>query len=222
MRLLLAEDDPRLGPRLKQNLKRAGFAVDLVDNGIDAEFHGFEEPYDCVILDLGLPGKPGLHVLQNWRSMKMTLPVIILTARDSWHERVEGLKAGADDYVGKPFHTEELLARIDALLRRSQERTGIQLKVAGISLDEERQQAILPSGEVIVLSGMEFRLLRYFMSKPGKILSQSQLNEHIYEGDSEHESNVLEVHISRLRQKIGKDTIKTRRGQGYIFEDPAL
>ena len=221
MRLLLVEDDPRLGPRLKQELKQAGFAVDLVDNGIDAQFQGEEEPYDLVILDLGLPDRSGLEVLQNWRQQKIALLVIILTARDSWSDRVEGLKAGADDYLGKPFHTEELLARIDALLRRSQERTGQYLEVAGLVLDEERQQVTLPTNETIVLSGVEFRLLRYFMSHPDKVLSQSQLAEHIYEGDLEHESNVVEVHISRLRQKIGKDTIKTRRGQGYIFCEPS-
>jgi len=221
MRLLLVEDDPRLGPRLKQELKQAGFAVDLVNNGIDAEFQGFEEPYDLVILDLGLPHRSGIEVLQNWRKHDVKLLVIILTARDSWSDRVEGLKAGADDYLGKPFHTEELLARIDALLRRSQDRIEQTINVAGLTLDEERQQITTSSGVASQLSGVEFRLLRYFMIHSGKILSQSQLAEHIYEGDLEHESNVVEVHISRLRQKIGKDYIKTRRGQGYIFCEPS-
>jgi len=220
MRLLLVEDDPRLGAQLKHDLKRIGFAVDWVENGIDGEFQGMEEPYDVVVLDLGLPGRSGLDVLQNWRKADKTLPVIILTARDSWHERVDGLKAGADDYLGKPFHTEELFARIDALLRRSQERLGEHFTAAGLILDEERQQVTLPSATIVELSGMEFRLLRYFMTKVGKILSQSHLIEHVYEGDTDHDSNVLEVHISRLRQKIGKDFIKTRRGQGYIFDIP--
>ncbi len=217
MRLLLVEDDPRLGPRLKQELKQAGFAVDLVNNSIDAEFQGFEEPYDLVILDLGLPHRSGIEVLQNWRKHDVKLLVIILTARDSWSDRVEGLKAGADDYLGKPFHTEELLARIDALLRRSQDRIEQTINVAGLILDEERQHVTTSLGITSQLSGVEFRLLRYFMIRSGTILSQSQLAEHIYEGDLEHESNVVEVHISRLRQKIGKDYIKTRRGQGYIF-----
>ena len=217
MRLLLVENDPRLGPRLKQELKQAGFAVDLVNNGIDAEFQGFEEPYDLVILDLGLPHRSGIEVLQNWRKHDVKLLVIILTARDSWSDRVEGLKAGADDYLGKPFHTEELLARIDALLRRSQDRIEQTINVAGLTLDEERQQVTTSLGVTCQLSGVEFRLLRYFMIRSGTILSQSQLAEHIYEGDLEHESNVVEVHISRLRQKIGKDYIKTRRGQGYVF-----
>ncbi len=219
MRLLLVEDDPRLGPRLKQDLKQAGFAVDLVNNGIDAEFQGLEEPYEIAILDLGLPDRSGIEVLQNWRKQDVKLLVIILTARDSWSDRVEGLKAGADDYIGKPFHTEELLARIDALLRRSQDRIEQTIKVAGLTLDEERQQVTTSLGVTTQLSGVEFRLLRYFMIRSGKILSQSQLAEHIYEGDLEHESNVVEVHISRLRQKIGKDYIKTRRGQGYIFSE---
>ncbi|MDQ7072594.1 MAG: response regulator transcription factor [Gammaproteobacteria bacterium] len=221
MRLLLVEDDPRLGSRLKQELKHAGFAVDLVNNGIDAEFQGIEEPYDLAVLDLGLPARPGIEVLKNWRKKKINLLVIILTARDSWSDRVDGLKAGADDYLGKPFHTEELLARIHALLRRSQDRIGQQIEVQGLTLDEERQQVTLPSGISRPLSGVEFRLLRYFMIRPNKILSQSQLAEHIYEGDSEHESNVIEVHISRLRHKIGKEYIKTRRGQGYLFCQPS-
>ena len=219
MRLLLVEDDALLGPRLRQDLRAAGYAVDLVDNGIDAQFQGEEESYDAVILDLGLPGRPGLEVLQNWRKAGSTLPVIVLTARDAWYERVDGLKAGADDYLGKPFHQEELLARLDALLRRAQERSQPQLSVAGLILDEDRQCVMLASGNTIDLTGTEFRLLRYMMSNPGKLLSKSRLTEHVYEGDADHESNVVEVHISRLRQKIGKDYIKTRRGQGYLFDD---
>ena len=217
MRLLLAEDDVRLGERLKQDLKRAGYAVDLSDNGIDAEFLGREEPYDAIILDLGLPGRPGLQVLQHWRREKIKTPVIILTARDAWHERVDGLKAGADDYLGKPFHLEELLARLDALLRRSQNRPGQALSIAGLSLDEEKQEVTLPSGETHALTGTEFRLLRYFMTHPDKILSKFRLTEHVYEGDADRDSNVIEAYIKRLRQKIGKAYIETRRGQGYMF-----
>ena len=217
MRLLLVEDDPVLGPRLRLDLRRAGYAVDLVDNGIDAQFQGEEESYDAVILDLGLPGRPGLEVLQNWRKAGSRLPVIVLTARDAWHERVDGLKAGADDYLGKPFHQEELLARLDALLRRAQERSEPQLTVAGLSLDEERQQVTLTDGEIIELTGTEFRLLRYMMINPGKLLSKSRLTEHVYEGDADRDSNVIESYIKRLRQKIGKTIIETRRGQGYIF-----
>ncbi|MCK5262832.1 MAG: response regulator transcription factor [Gammaproteobacteria bacterium] len=217
MRLLLVEDDAILGPRLRQDLRTAGYAVDLVDNGIDAQFQGEEEAYDAVILDLGLPGRPGLEVLQNWRKAGSALPVIVLTARDAWHERVDGLKAGADDYLGKPFHQEELLARLDALLRRAQERSEPQLAVAGLTLDEERQCVMLADGETIELTGTEFRLLRYMMINPGKLLSKSRLTEHVYEGDSDRDSNVIEAYIKRLRQKLGKSLIETRRGQGYIF-----
>ena len=217
MRLLLVEDDAVLGPRLRQDLRVAGYAVDLVDNGIDAQFQGEEEPYDAVILDLGLPGRPGLEVLRNWRNAGSALPVIILTARDAWHERVDGLKAGADDYLGKPFHQEELLARLDALLRRAQERSEPQLSVSGLILDEDRQSVLLASGDNIKLTGTEFRLLRYMMINPGKLLSKSRLTEHVYEGDADRDSNVIEAYIKRLRQKIGKSLIETRRGQGYIF-----
>ena len=217
MRLLLVEDDPVLGPRLRQDLRRAGYAVDLVDNGIDAQFQGEEEPYDAAILDLGLPGRPGLKVLQNWRKAGSRLPVIVLTARDAWHERVDGLKVGADDYLGKPFHQEELLARLDALLRRAQERSEPQLTMAGLSLDEERQQVTLTDGGIVELTGTEFRLLRYMMINAGKLLSKSRLTEHVYEGDADRDSNVIESYIKRLRQKIGKTLIETRRGQGYIF-----
>lgn len=217
MRLLLVEDDAILGPRLRQDLRSAGYAVDLVDNGIDAQFQGEEEAYDAVILDLGLPGRPGLDVLQNWRNAGIALPVIVLTARDAWHERVDGLKAGADDYLGKPFHNEELLARLDALLRRSQERTQTQLSVAGLTLDEDHQCVTLASGEAVELTGTEFRLLRYMMINPGKLLSKARLTEHVYEGDADRDSNVIEAYIKRLRQKIGKSLIETRRGQGYVF-----
>ena len=219
MRLLLVEDDPKLGPRLRQDLRNAGYAVDLTDNGIDAEFQGSEEAYDAVILDLGLPGRSGLEVLSNWRSAGNALPVIVLTARDAWHERVDGLKAGADDYLGKPFHLEELLARLDALLRRSQERTATPLTVADITLDEEHQRIMLADGTEHELTGTEFRLLRYFMINAGKILSKSRLTDHVYEGDADRDSNVIEAYIKRLRQKIGKERIETRRGQGYIFTD---
>jgi DNA-binding response OmpR family regulator len=217
MRLLLVEDDPIFGPRLRQDLRRAGYAVDLVDNGIDGQFQGETESYDAAILDLGLPGRPGLEVLQHWRKTGVQLPVLILTSRDAWHERVDGLKTGADDYLGKPFHQEELLARLDALLRRSQERSEPQLAAAGLSLDEQRQCVILADGARVELTGTEFRLLRYMMINPGKLLSKSRLTEHVYEGDADRDSNVIEAYIKRLRQKIGKALIETRRGQGYVF-----
>ena len=217
MRLLLVEDDRLLAGSLRKELERQGFAVDLADNGVDAEYLGEEEPYDIVILDLGLPQRPGLEVLRNWRHRGNRVPVIILTARDAWHERVDGFKSGADDYLGKPFHAEELVARIQALLRRSHDMPGARLRVAGLELDEERQQVCLAAGEVRELTGTEFRLLRYFMLNPGRILSKTRLTEHVYEQDFDRDSNLIEVYVRRLRDKLGKDRIQTRRGQGYLF-----
>ncbi|MEN8174419.1 MAG: response regulator transcription factor [Pseudomonadota bacterium] len=217
MRLLLVEDEQELAAAMIADLKQAGFAVDHADNGIDAEFLGREQAYDAVILDLGLPGMPGLEVLRAWRKADLPMPVLILTARNAWHERVDGLKAGADDYLGKPFHFEELLARLQALLRRSAGRAGPELAVAGLRLDEERQRVLTPGGEAIELTGTEFRLLRYLMSHPDKVLSKTRLTEHVYDGDFDRDSNVLEVYIRRLRDKIGREHIETRRGQGYLF-----
>ena len=217
MRLLIIEDDPALGPLLKRDLARAGFATDLSDNGRDGEILGNIEPYDVVILDLGLPQKSGLEVLAAWRKKGNNVPVIILTARDAWHEKVDGFKAGADDYVGKPFHTEELLARISAVVKRSKTQTSGMLKGGSLALDEETQRVTTDAGAEFELTGTEFRLLRYFMLNPNKILSKTQLTEHVYDYDSDKDSNVLEVYVKRLRQKLGKDIIETRRGQGYIF-----
>jgi len=217
MRLLVVEDDAVLGERLRKYLGQAGFAVDLADNGVDAEFLGGQEPYDAVVLDLGLPKRPGLEVLQNLRRCGNAVPVIILTARDAWHEKVEGFKAGADDYLAKPFHVEELLARVNALIRRGHGQSGGAVRAGGLTLDEDRQSVKTADGDEIGLTGIEFRLLRYFMLHPGQILSKSRLTEHIYDFDSDKDSNVMEVYINRLRHKLGKDLIATRRGQGYVF-----
>lgn len=217
MRLLVVEDDQVLADKIKSALRRRGYAVDLAGNGIDAEFLGDEEPYDLVVLDLGLPQRPGMEVLQNWRQRNNKVLVLILTARDSWNERVDGLKAGADDYLGKPFHMEELGARIDALIRRSHGEAVSGLQLSGIVLDEETQIAVINSGEAQQLTGTEFRLLRYFMTHPNVILSKSRLTEHVYEGDADRDSNVIEVYVKRLRNKLGQDVIETRRGQGYLF-----
>ncbi len=217
MRLLLVEDDAELSQSLQQQLQKEGFAVDVADNGIDAEFMGDEEPYDTIILDLGLPQRSGLEVLKNWRQRNNRVPVIVLTARDAWHERVDGFKAGADDYLGKPFHTEELLVRILALVRRNNNMAGDTLKSTGLVLDEERQQVSLNSGKPIELTGTEFRLLRYFMLNPDKILTKTRLIEHVYDQDFDKDSNLIEVYVRHLRKKIGKERIVTKRGQGYIF-----
>jgi DNA-binding response OmpR family regulator len=222
MRLLLVEDDSELSSHLRSRFKQEGFAVDVAGNGIDAEFMGDEEPYDAVILDLGLPQRSGLDVLKNWRQRGNTVPVIVLTARDAWHERVDGFKAGADDYLGKPFHFEELLVRLRALIRRSHKAVGqdMTLNCCGLHLDEERQQVVLEDGSTHTLTGTEFRLLRYFMLHPGRILTKSRLTEHVYEQDFDCDSNVIEVYVRHLRRILGDGRILTKRGQGYVFVDP--
>lgn len=217
MRLLLVEDDITLVERLKPELQKAGFAVEVSLDGVDAEFMGLEEDFDAIILDLGLPQKPGLDVLQAWRNAGRTVPVLILTARDAWHERVDGLKAGADDYLGKPFHSEELLARLQALVRRQHGHASNLLTVAGLKLDTDRQVVIDAQDLSHQLTGTEFRLLRYLMLNPDRVISKAQLSEHVYEEEQLRDSNVIEVYINRLRQYFGKDVILTRRGQGYIF-----
>ncbi|MBW9260524.1 MAG: response regulator transcription factor [Candidatus Thiodiazotropha sp. (ex. Lucinisca nassula)] len=217
MRLLLVEDDDLLSASLKQDLERQGFAVDLAKQGIEAEYMGDEMEYDLVVLDLGLPQRSGIDVLKNWRSKGNGIPVLILTARDAWHERVAGFKAGADDYLGKPFHVEELVVRLQALARRSHEMVGSSLKAGGVELDEEKQQLILPDEQRLDLTGTEFRLLRFFILNQGRILSKTRLIEHVYEQDFDRDSNLIEVYISRLREKLGKQAIETRRGQGYIY-----
>ena len=223
MRLLLVEDDVLLSSRLRGELEQAGFAVDVATDGVDAEFMGGSEPYDMVILDLGLPSRSGLEVLRHWREAGNPLPVLILTARDAWHEKVDGFKAGADDYLSKPFHTAELIARLQALLRRGIARPHGPLRVAGLELDEETQTAqVLATGERFDLTGVEFRLLRYLMRHPGQVLSKTRLAEHIYDFDAERDSNVLEVYINRLRRKFGRELIATRRGQGYVFSADAI
>lgn len=220
MRLLLAEDDVTLGPQLQEALKRAGYATDLATDGMEAQTQGELEPYDLVILDLGLPKRAGLDVLHYWRSRGLTLPVIILTARGSWQEKVDGFNAGADDYIAKPFQIEELLARINAVLKRSTAKTIGALHTEQFTLDEQTQTLVMRTGEHQSLTGVEFRLLRYFMLHPGHVLSKTTLTEHIYEYDEDKDSNVIEVYVNRLRQKIGTELIQTRRGQGYVFAAP--
>jgi len=222
VRLLVVEDDPELVSYVRSDLVRAGFAVDVADNGIDAEHLGDTEPYDAVVLDLGLPQKPGMDVLQAWRGRGNKVPVIVLTARDAWYERVDGFKAGADDYLGKPFHVEELIARIRALIYRRHGRTSDRIETRSLRLDEDVQQVEVADQETHQLTGTEFRLLRYMMLNSGQILSKTRLSEHVYDQDSERDSNLIEVYIRRLREKIGTHMILTKRGQGYIFNDPAV
>lgn len=217
MRLLLVEDDLNLSNSLKIDLGAAGFAVDTAMDGEHGEFLGATENYDVVILDLGLPKMPGLEVLKHWRDADNHMPVIILTSRDAWHEKVDGFKAGADDYLGKPFHTQELLARIQALLKRANRQNPAGLNLEGVALNEELQTVIVNNGQAVNLTAIEFKLLRCFMLQPGKILSKTYLGEHVYECDSDPDSNVIEVYINRLRRIVGNELIQTRRGQGYVF-----
>ncbi len=214
MKLLLVEDDLILCDALAPDLRKAGYAVELAHNGIDALHLASEENFDAVILDLGLPEKNGLQVLEELRQQNNLTPVLILTARDSWHERVDGLKAGADDYVGKPFHTEELLARLDAVLRRHHGQACNQISVGQIVLDTDTRELKLDQ-QTILLSANEFKLLRFMLLHPNQVLSKSCLSEHIYEDDHLRDSNVIEVYINKLRQYLGKDRIRTLRGQGY-------
>ena len=217
MRILVIEDDPKISSTVQSALQKTGYAVDTVDNGVDGEFKGDEEDYELIILDLGLPERAGKEVLINWRAKGNKTPVLILTARSDWFERVEGLKIGADDYVGKPFYMEELLARVSALIRRSHGEASSSLEKSGIKLDEESQKVTDQENQQHKLTHVEYRLLHYFMTHPNAILSKNRLIEHVYEGDSEKDGNVIEVYIKRLRGKIGKDLIKTQRNQGYIF-----
>ena len=217
MRLLLVEDHVPLADELLASLTQQGYAVDWLADGRDAAYQGATEPYDLIILDLGLPGKPGLEVLREWRAGGLVTPVLILTARSSWADRIEGLQTGADDYLSKPFHPQELLLRIQGLLRRAHGLANQpQLQAAGLQLDESRQ-CVTRGAEVIELTAAEFRLLRYFMLHPQQLLSKSHLAEHMYDGETERDSNVLEVQVNRLRGKLGREVIETKRGQGYRF-----
>jgi len=221
VRLLLVEDDAPLRTRVAHRLEGAGFAVDHADNGVDAEFLGDEIDYDAVVLDLGLPQRDGLKVLTAWRTHGRRLPVLVLTSRDAWFEKVEGFKAGADDYLAKPFHIEELVARLRALVRRGGGQEGALLAWGGLSLDEEQRAVTVADAPPCELSRIEYRLLRLFLGRPGRVLSKDLIAEHIYDDYAEHDSNVIEAHVRRLRRKIGADRIETVRGQGYRLRDPA-
>jgi len=224
MRLLLIEDDPVLSSELTGELSRRGFAVDACLEGGDGAFMGSSEPYDIIVLDLGLPDLPGLSILEQWRGKGIKTPVLILTARGAWHEKVDGFRKGADDYLTKPFHIEELVVRLEALVKRSAGVLTPDLETGRLRLDEERQTALWrEAGEWrdVELTGVEFRLLRYLMLHPKKVCSNTHLLEHVYDFDDEKESNVIEVYISRLRKKISKNIVCTRRGQGYYL-DPDL
>ncbi len=217
MRLLLVEDNVALADELVPLLQRNGYAVDWLVDGRDAAVQASDNPYDIIVLDLGLPGRDGIDILHEWRAANLATAVLVLTARDTWADRIDGLKAGADDYLTKPFHPEELVLRIQALVRRTHNVTNQSvLEVGGLRLDEDLH-CVLNGTQRIQLTGSEFQLLRYFMLHSEKMLSRSHLAEHLYDNERERDSNVIEVHINRLRGKLGRSVIETRRGQGYRF-----
>lgn len=217
MRLLLVEDDPLLQSSLRQSLEQAGFAVDASDSAGTAAQLGLQESYRVAVVDIGLPDGNGLEVMQQWRQAGCEMPVLLLTARDSWQDKVNGLKAGADDYLAKPFHWEELLARLHALIRRSEGRTSSTIEVGRYRLDEERQRVCTPNGEWHGLTGTEFRLLRCFMTRPNRLFSKEELLEQLYNLEAEPSLKTIEAYIRRLRLLIGRNAIQTQRGQGYVF-----
>jgi DNA-binding response OmpR family regulator len=217
MRLLLVEDDTLIAESLNRQLTAAGFTVDQASTGKQAEHLGRQEDYRAVVLDLGLPDCNGLDVLRAWRGAKLAMPVLILTARGDWQDKVNGLKAGADDYLAKPFQSEELLARLNALIRRSEGRVDARLMAGGFELDENRQCLQTPDGVEHSLTGTEFRLLRCLMSRPGQLFSKEQLLEQLYNLSDSPSDNTIEAYVRRLRKITGAEAITTRRGQGYIF-----
>ncbi|HBT57563.1 MAG: DNA-binding response regulator [Pseudomonadales bacterium] len=217
MRLLLVEDDELLRNSLHESLSQAGFAVDATGSVLTADQLAQQEDYRLIVLDIGLPDGDGLQLLARWRDAGRDLPILLLTARDRWQDKVNGLKAGADDYLTKPFHPEELLARLQALLRRSEGRSHTQIQAGNYLLDEERQRVRTPDGTWQPLTGTEFRLLRCLMSRPNRLHPKEALLEQLYNLDAEPTLNTIETYIRRLRLLIGRDAIKTQRGQGYVF-----
>ncbi|HEX8570464.1 MAG TPA: response regulator transcription factor [Caulobacteraceae bacterium] len=219
MRILLVEDDPDLSRQLKSSLDDAGYAVDHAPDGEEAQFLGETEPYDAVILDLGLPKVDGVSVLERWRREGNGTPVLILTARGAWSEKVAGFDAGADDYLTKPFHTEELLARLRALLRRAAGHSSPALTCGELRLDPRAARASV-GGEPLRLTSLEYRLLHYLMMHQGRVISRTELVEHLYDQDFDRDSNTIEVFVGRVRKKIGADRIETVRGLGYRLVCP--
>ncbi|KAA0572149.1 response regulator transcription factor [Azospirillum sp. Sh1] len=219
MRVLVVEDTPELARQLKQRLEGEGYAVDTAGDGEEGRFLGETEPYDAVILDLGLPKVDGLTVLRSWRRAGMAVPVLILTARDAWNEKVQGIDAGADDYLAKPFSMEELLARVRALIRRAKGHATAEIACGGVVLDT-RSGRVTVDGEPVELTAFEYRVLSYLMHRKGQVVSRTELIEHVYAQDFDRDSNTIEVFVGRLRRKLGVDVIKTVRGLGYRADEP--
>ena len=218
MRILLVEDEPKIRADLTAALEQSGYLVNSVDDGNEAWFLGDTEEFDGVILDLGLQGLDGMTVLTRWRAAGRTMPVIILTAKGRWSERVAGIDAGADDYLPKPFEMPELLARLRAIMRRVSGLANPVLSCGDLSVDT-RHSRVSHAGVPMAVTPLEYRLLVYLLHHPGRVVSQIELTEHLYSQDFERDSNAVEALVARLRRKIGGDTIKTRRGYGYVIGD---
>ena len=219
MRILVVEDDTNLNRQLKEALTEAGYAVDVAFDGEEGHFLGDTEPYDAIVLDIGLPQMDGLSVLEGWRRAGKTTPVLLLTARDRWSDKVQGIDAGADDYVAKPFHMEEVLARIRALVRRAAGLASNEIVAGAVRLDA-RSGKVTVDGQSVKLTSHELRLLSYLMHHKGKVISRTELTEHLYDQDFDRDSNTIEVFVGRLRKKLPEDCIQTVRGLGYqILED---
>lgn len=218
MRVLVVEDDARISADVCAALTAAGYLTDAASDGEDAWYRGDTEDYDVIVLDLGLPHMDGLTVLKKWREAKRKMPVIALTARGSWMERVEGIDAGADDYLPKPFRMEELVARVRALVRRSSGHSSSLMTAGELTLDE-RQMRVTVSGIPIELAPLEYRTVAYLVHNRGRVIPQGELSEHIHGSADAYDSNAIEALIARIRRKIGGDIIKTRRGFGYLIED---
>jgi two-component system OmpR family response regulator len=219
MRILVVEDDANLNRQLKDALTEGGYAVDVAFDGEEGHFLGETEPYDAVILDIGLPHMDGLSVLEEWRRAGRTMPVLLLTARDRWSDKVQGIDAGADDYVAKPFHMEEILARMRALVRRAAGHSSNEITAGSVRLDVKAGKVTV-DGHAVKLTSHELRLLSYLMHHKGKVISRTELTEHLYDQDFDRDSNTIEVFVGRLRKKLPEDCIQTVRGLGYqILED---
>lgn len=214
MRILVVEDDPGISAQVERALTDAGYTVDLAGDGEEGHFLGDTEPYDAVVLDLGLPVVDGITVLERWRAGGKAMPVLILTARDRWREKVAGFDAGADDYVAKPFQMEELLARLRALIRRAAGHASPVIECGPLAIDT-RAARVTVDGEPVKLTSHEYKLLAYLAHERGRVVSRTELTEHIYDQDFDRDSNTIEVFVGRLRRKLGSGVIVTERGLGY-------
>ena len=217
MRLLVVEDDKDINRQVVAALEEAGYVADKAYDGEEGGYLGESEPYDAIILDMGLPKADGVTVLQNWRRAGVKTPVIILTARDRWSDKVDGFDAGADDYVTKPFHMEELMARVRAILRRAAGHATSQIACGPVTLDT-RSGRVFVDGNPVKLTSHEYRLLSYLMHHTGRVVSRAELTEHLYDQDFDRDSNTIEVFVGRLRKKLAVDLIQTVRGLGYLID----